>query len=66
MKTAKLIPLLALSLSLAFVASSPAETKVTLNGVHLCCKSCVTGVEKAVSKVKGASVAADKAWEQAA
>lgn len=60
MNTAKIIPVLALSLSLALVSSSQAETKVTLNGVHLCCKSCVTGVEKAVSKVQGASVVADK------
>ena len=29
---------------------SHAETKVTLSGVHLCCKGCVNGVTKAVKK----------------
>ena len=30
-----------------------AETKVTLSGVHLCCKGCVKGVAKAVDKSGG-------------
>mgnify|MGYP000883816152 CR=1 FL=1 len=30
-----------------------AETKVTLSGVHLCCKGCVKGVTKAVDKSGG-------------
>ena len=34
---------------------SHAETKVTLSGVHLCCKGCVNGVTKAVKKT-GATV----------
>ena len=32
---------------------SGAETKVTLSGVHLCCKGCVKGVTKAVDKSGG-------------
>ena len=35
---------------------SHAETKVTLSGVHLCCKGCVNGVTKAVKKA-GATAA---------
>ena len=30
-----------------------ADTKVTLSGVHLCCKGCVKGVAKAVNKSGG-------------
>ena len=37
-----------------------AETTVKISGVHLCCKSCVTGVEKAVGEVPGVTVAVDK------
>lgn len=36
------------------------EVSGKLSGVHLCCKSCVTGVEKAVSEVPGASATVDK------
>ena len=39
-----LLPLLAAALAVQ------AETKVTLSGVHLCCKGCVKGVTKAVDK----------------
>lgn len=42
----------------AFGFSAQAETKVTLSGVHLCCKGCVNGVTKAVKKA-GASAACD-------
>jgi copper chaperone CopZ len=36
------------------------ESKVTLKGVHLCCNSCVHGVEDAVKGMKGVSAKADK------
>ena len=36
-----------------------AESTVQLSGVHLCCRSCVTGAEKAVAKVSGASATVD-------
>lgn len=37
-----------------------AETSVKITGVHLCCKGCVTGVEKAVAEVKGVTASVDK------
>lgn len=37
-----------------------ADTSAKIGNVHLCCKSCVTGVEKAVGEVSGATVAVDK------
>ena len=37
-----------------------AETNVKISGVHLCCKSCVTGVEKTVGTVSGVTAACDK------
>lgn len=36
------------------------ETTATINNVHLCCKGCVMGAEKAVSTVPGAKVSADQ------
>ncbi|HEY2573620.1 MAG TPA: hypothetical protein VGH65_06115 [Verrucomicrobiaceae bacterium] len=36
-----------------------ADATVTLSGVHNCCKSCVKGIEKAVSSVKGATATCD-------
>ena len=38
-----------------------AETKVTLSGVHLCCKGCVKGVAKAVDSSGGKAVCDAKA-----
>src|SRR5262245_61128784 len=51
---------IAVTLVLASVAS-PASAEVTakISDVHLCCKGCVDGVEKAVSKVDGAKAAID-------
>jgi copper chaperone CopZ len=52
-----------LSLAAAFtfcVSAFAADTTAKISGVHLCCKSCVTGVEKAVGTVPGAKVEADK------
>ena len=56
MKTTLICVLMACSL--ASLARAEATAKITK--VHLCCKSCVTGVEKAVGKVDGATVAVDK------
>ena len=51
--------LLTLLATLALAVAARAESSVKLTGVHLCCKSCVTGAEKAVAKVAGATVACD-------
>jgi len=48
-----------LVLGLSLSARS-ADTTVKISDVHLCCKACVTGVEKAVGKVEGVTVAADQ------
>ncbi len=37
-----------------------ADSSAKINGVHLCCKNCVTGVEKAVEKVPGAKAEVDQ------
>ena len=57
MKTIKSILLIGTALALS--ASLHAETTVKLSNVHLCCKGCVTGVEKALSQVGGASASCD-------
>src|SRR5689334_7437124 len=36
------------------------EATATINNVHLCCKGCVTGAEKAVSTVEGAKASEDQ------
>src|SRR5689334_695557 len=41
-------------------SSSAAETSVKLSDVHLCCQSCVKGVQTAVSKVPGVTATADR------
>lgn len=53
------ITFLTVLLTIALALAGRAETVVKLAGVHLCCKKCVTGVEKAVAKVGGATVACD-------
>lgn len=42
------------------LAAWAADTTVKISGVHLCCKSCVTGVEKAIGEVPGVTVTVDK------
>jgi copper chaperone CopZ len=37
-----------------------ADVSVKLTDVHLCCQSCVKGVQKAVAKVDGVTVTADR------
>jgi len=48
---------MALALSLSARA---ADVTAKISDVHLCCPSCVKGVEKAVADVKGLSATADK------
>jgi periplasmic mercuric ion binding protein len=50
-----IVAVLALALS-----ARAADSTVTISDVHLCCKSCVTIVEKTVGTVQGATVAVDK------
>jgi copper chaperone CopZ len=51
--------ILTLVATLALATFAQAESTVKLSGVHLCCKSCVKGVDKAVGTVSGASAASD-------
>ena len=49
------------AIAFAFIASSvAAESQAKITDVHLCCKSCVTGVEKAVGEVAGAKAEVDQ------
>lgn len=57
MKTFILSLVAAVSFSLSSFA---ADATAKLTDVHLCCKSCVTGVQKAVGKVPGASATVDQ------
>jgi copper chaperone CopZ len=50
---------LTLIATLALAAFAQADSTVKLTGVHLCCKSCVKGVDKAVGTVSGATAASD-------
>ncbi|HEY6167297.1 MAG TPA: hypothetical protein VI454_04605 [Verrucomicrobiae bacterium] len=59
MKNTKIFTLLAAGLALSLTASA-ANTTVKLSGVHLCCNSCVKGVEKAIATVKGVTAVVDK------
>jgi copper chaperone CopZ len=59
MKLTKAFALVAV-LGLASASAVLAETTVKLSDVHLCCGSCVKGIESSVGKVKGATVVADK------
>ena len=52
--------ILALIATSALATFASAETTAKISGVHLCCKSCVVGAEKAVAKVKGATSEVDK------
>jgi copper chaperone CopZ len=42
------------------LSARSAEVTAKLSAVHLCCQSCVKGVQAAVGKVQGASAAVDK------
>ena len=52
--------LLSSMVTFAGMVALQADETATINNVHLCCKSCVTGAEKAVSTVEGAKVSADQ------
>jgi copper chaperone CopZ len=41
-------------------AVNASDATVKISDVHLCCGKCVTGVEKAVSRVEGANASVDK------
>ncbi len=45
---------------LLFTLNSPAENSAKLTDVHLCCKSCVTGAEKAIAEVADAKAVVDQ------
>ncbi|HLW64996.1 MAG TPA: heavy-metal-associated domain-containing protein [Gemmataceae bacterium] len=45
---------------LVFVATAPAETKVELKGVHLCCPACTKAVGDILKKVDGVQGMCDK------
>ena len=52
--------LLTIIATTALATFASAETSVKLSGVHLCCNSCVKGVEQAVTKAKGVTAVCDK------
>ena len=55
------LTLASLSLALAFAFSAHADdATVKLSNVHLCCGSCVKGVDAALTKVEGVKAASDK------
>jgi copper chaperone CopZ len=52
--------LLPLAVLLALALSTPAaEVSSKISDVHLCCKGCVNGVDKAVGEIEGAKAAVD-------
>lgn len=42
------------------LSARAADVTAKISGVHLCCKGCVTGVEKAVATVNGATASVDQ------
>jgi len=42
------------------LAVQAAEVSVKISGVHMCCKGCVTGAEKAIAEVKGVQASVDQ------
>lgn len=58
MKLPVLVLVSALGLALA-PAVAQAESSAKITDVHLCCKSCADGVDKAVAEVPGAKAAVD-------
>jgi copper chaperone CopZ len=51
--------LFAFALAATLVSAARAEFTVTLSHVHLCCKSCIKGVDKATATVAGAAAQSD-------
>ncbi|HSJ01805.1 MAG: hypothetical protein ACAI34_25345 [Verrucomicrobium sp.] len=56
----KSITLLATATFFALGIAAQAESTVTLNGIHNCCKGCENGITKAITKVDGATAAVTK------
>jgi mercuric ion binding protein len=54
-----IISSLVISVALTFSASA-ADSTVKLSDVHICCDSCVKGIQKAIEPVKGVSAAVNK------
>jgi copper chaperone CopZ len=52
--------ILVVAAALVFSLSARAENSTKISGVHLCCKGCVSGVEKALEKVDGAKAEVDQ------
>ncbi|HEY8747823.1 MAG TPA: hypothetical protein VIM11_07605 [Tepidisphaeraceae bacterium] len=52
--------IVALLAPVVFASWAAAESTVTISKTHLCCNSCVTGAQKAVSSVEGAKAVCDK------
>src|SRR6185369_819628 len=48
-----------IAFALAFSVQA-ADVSTKISGVHLCCQSCVKGVEKAVAPIKGVTAAVDE------
>jgi copper chaperone CopZ len=46
-------------LALTLAVSAQAESSVKLTDVHLCCQSCVKGVDKVVNKIDGVKATSD-------
>ena len=42
------------------LSAHAADVSVKISGVHICCQSCVKGIQKAMAEVQGASVAVDQ------
>ncbi len=55
----KLFALAIMPLAMVWSAQA-ADVSVKLTDVHLCCQSCVKGVQKAVGQVRGVTATADK------
>jgi copper chaperone CopZ len=53
------LPLFVIGFALLSPAQA-ADVTAKISDVHLCCKNCVTGVEKAIAEVPGATAAVDK------
>lgn len=61
MKTILSIVTATVAVALGLVTQAQAaDVTAKISNVHLCCKSCVTGVEKTVAKVDGLTAAVDK------
>jgi copper chaperone CopZ len=55
-----IIPVVSIAFAFIAVSVSAADARAKITDIHLCCKSCVTGVEKAVGEVSGAKAEVDQ------